>query len=181
MFHWIKRRSSQRHVAHQLYGSIVSQARQPGFYRTFGVADSIEGRFELICLHLYGVLERLAGAGATDTIGRDVVENFFTDMDDVMREMGIGDSTVPKKMRTTSEGLYGRLDAYACAMRSDDPNALAKALSRNVFGSEMAASNLPDNARALAGYTQTMIGHLDGLSTEAIVSQGTVSFPELGA
>jgi cytochrome b pre-mRNA-processing protein 3 len=181
MFQWIKRRSSQRHVAHQLYGSIVSQARHQEFYRTFGVADSVEGRFELICLHLFGVLERLAGANATETVGRDLVERFFTDMDDVMREMGVGDSTVPKKMRTASEALYGRLDAYGRAVRSDEPELLVEALTRNVFGD---ATEVLENfapARALAGYTRTMIAHLDDLNTETVVSSGTITFPSLEA
>ncbi|MGI9405817.1 MAG: ubiquinol-cytochrome C chaperone family protein, partial [Hyphomicrobiaceae bacterium] len=100
MFQWIKQRSTQRQVAHQLYGSIVSQARQPVFYRSFDVPDDIAGRFELICLHLFGVLERLGAAEAGESVGRDLIERFFTDMDDIMREMGVGDTTVPKRMRT---------------------------------------------------------------------------------
>lgn len=182
MFQWIKQGSRQRQVAHEIYGSIVSQAREPGFYRTFGVADTVSGRFELICLHLFGVLESLGAAGAGESLGRAVVERFFVDMDDVMREMGVGDTTVPKRMRTASEGLYGRLDAYARGIRSEDPAVLRNALARNVYGvSEdgTLADEAALQATALAGYVHVMIAHLDALPDADITGAGQISFPAL--
>ncbi len=185
MFQWIKTRSSQRRVANKLYGSIVSQARQPEFYRTFGVEDNVSGRFEMICLHVFGVLERLGTAGASETVGRELVERFFGDMDDIMREMGVGDTSVPKKMRTASEGLYGRLDAYGKGVRSEDADVLAAALRRNIFGEETGDGGAASDAsiaqsRALGGYVHAMIAHLDGIDTTDVVERGVVTFPDLG-
>lgn len=184
MFQWIKARSGQRRVAHELYGSIVSQARQPEFYRSFGVADTVGGRFEMICLHVFGVLERLGTADASETVGRELVERFFGDMDDIMREMGVGDSSVPKKMRTASEGLYGRLDAYAKGVRSDDAELLQAALRRNVYGDnsqtqDVDAAQFDRQTRALAGYVHTMIAHLDGIDTTDVVERGAITFPDI--
>lgn len=184
MFQWIKSRSSQRRVAGELYSSIVSQARQPAFYRTFGVADNVSGRFEMICLHIFGVLERLGVDGASESVGRELVERFFGDMDDTMREMGVGDTIVPKKMRTASEGLYGRLDAYGKAVRSPERSELAAALRRNVYVDQSgndtdAASAVEEQSEALAGYVHAMIAHLDHLDTSDVVQRGAVSFPDV--
>ncbi|MEL6289152.1 MAG: ubiquinol-cytochrome C chaperone family protein [Pseudomonadota bacterium] len=178
MFNWFKGRP-HRATAERLYEQIVSQARQPEFYASFGVSDDVAGRFEMVCLHMFGVMERIGLAGATDTLGRELVEAFFRDMDDVMREMGVGDTTVPKKMRKTSEGLYGRLDAYGRGIRDDDRAALSAALARNIYADESRGDTM--EARALAGYTRRMVAELTEESDEAVTVDARIAFPELGS
>lgn len=115
-----------------LYGAIVAQARAPALYRTFGVPDTLEGRLEMLILHLSLVLDRLAaGEAAMRTLGQGVFDLFCQDMDDQMREMGVGDLAVPKRMRRLGDAFYGRQAAYREAIT--DPSRLAAALVRNVY------------------------------------------------
>ncbi|MEO0619503.1 MAG: ubiquinol-cytochrome C chaperone family protein [Pseudomonadota bacterium] len=182
MFNWLKRRTPGQATAHRLYDAIVTQARQPEFFTTFDVADDVAGRFEMICVHIFTVLERLGTAKATETVGRDLIERFFRDMDDEMREMGVGDTTVPKKMRKTSEGLYGRINAYGQALREADGaainQALSAALARNVYGDESRAEET--EVRALSGYVRQAVLHLDDIDDEVVTGDGNISFPSLG-
>ncbi|MEL7544664.1 MAG: ubiquinol-cytochrome C chaperone family protein [Pseudomonadota bacterium] len=181
MFNWLKRQTSGQATADGLYDAIVTQARQPEFFTSFGVADDVAGRFEMICVHIFAVLERLGTANATETIGRDLIERFFRDMDDEMREMGVGDTTVPKKMRKTSEGLYGRLNAYGQALREPDGaainRALSTALARNVYADESRAEET--EVRALAGYVRQAVLHLDEIDDETVTGAGSITFPSL--
>ena len=100
-----------------LYGAIVAQARLPIFYLRYGVSDSVEGRFELIVLHLVLVLRRLAGAGERGAdLGQKLFDAFCRDLDGNLREMGVGDLAVPKRMRAFGEAYYGRQAAYLAAL-----------------------------------------------------------------
>ena len=110
------RRSQQRDTISTLYGMIVAQARLPVFYRDYAVADTVNGRFDLIVLHLALVLDRLAQDPAAQSVGQGVFDLFCRDMDDNLREMGIADLKVPKEMRRMGEAFYGRSQAYLSAI-----------------------------------------------------------------
>lgn len=98
MLHWFRRRAEVQRTAEKLYGSVVAAARNPGFYRGMGVPDTPEGRFELVALHLFLMLEGLKGQNAADPeLAQRTIEAFVTDMDDCMREMGVGDMVVGKR------------------------------------------------------------------------------------
>ena len=99
-----------------LYGMIVAQARLPCFYRDYAVADTVNGRFDLIVLHLALVLDRLAQDPALQSLGQGIFDRFCQDMDHNLREMGIGDLKVPKEMRRMGEAFYGRSQAYRAAL-----------------------------------------------------------------
>src|SRR6266702_4800737 len=132
-----------------LYGMIVAQARLPCFYRDYAVADTVNGRFDLIVLHLALALDRLMRDPALKVLGQGVFDRFCKDMDDNLREMGIGDLKVPKEMKKMGEAFYGRAQAYQAALALPDDQALVEALTRNIYGgspTEMAA------ARRLAVY-----------------------------
>ncbi len=88
-----------------LYGMIVAQARMPSFYRDYAVADTVNGRFDLIVLHLALVLDRLAQDPGLRDLGQGVFDRFCQDMDQNLREMGVGDLKVPKEMRRMGEAL----------------------------------------------------------------------------
>jgi cytochrome b pre-mRNA-processing protein 3 len=128
VFGLFRRRSDETAAA--LYRLVVEQARSPVFYTDFFVPDTVEGRFELIVLHCGLLVARLGRDPGTRETGRELAETFFADMDRTLREMGIGDVTVPKKMRRIADAFYGRLTAYEAA--GSGP-ALVEAVARNVY------------------------------------------------
>ena len=122
-----------------LYGAIVAAARQPIFYREWGIADTVEGRFEMVVLHLSLVIIRLKGEH--DDLRQALANRFCLDMDDNLRELGVGDLGVAKRVRAMAEAFQGRYVAYEAA---HDEAQMAKAIARNVY-----AGKAPSNTLAL--------------------------------
>ncbi|MBJ3776491.1 ubiquinol-cytochrome C chaperone family protein [Acuticoccus mangrovi] len=119
------------------YQAAVAQARQPTFYQKFGVADTVEGRFEMVVFHVCALIDRLRdGNGALTDHGQALFDAFVADMEDNLRTIGIGDMSVPKTMKKIGSAFYGRFDAYRAAARRGDRAGLAAAIARNVFGDE---------------------------------------------
>ncbi|MEZ5775373.1 MAG: ubiquinol-cytochrome C chaperone family protein [Hyphomicrobiaceae bacterium] len=181
MFSWLIRDRSLKPSADQLYGASVAAARDPALFRGLGVADTIEGRFEILIVHLFVVLDRLRAEGeAGAELARALVERFFEALDDTMREMGVGDVTVPKKMHKAAGAFYGRLDAYATAIRAASPEPLADALRRNVYGRDRADGpadgQADDRADALACHVRAMAATLATQPLDGL-SRGVVVFP----
>lgn len=166
------RRASAGGTISALYGTIVAQARLPIFYRTYGVPDTVDGRFELLILHLFLLLHRL---GTKDADGRElcqhVFDRFCRDMDENLREMGVGDLKVPEEMRRIGEAYYGRAKAYESALGI--PDALVRALARNVFASEAEL----EPAKRLATYAEIAA---TGLSVQDVAAfkRGILLFPQ---
>ena len=139
----------------RLYGAIVAAARHALFYEKMGVADTIDGRFEMIVVHLFLVLNRLKGEGVED-LRQSLTDEFFADMDRSLRELGVSDVAVGKKVRKIAESYYGRVTAYDKALLAD-PKILEDAISRNVYpdgapeGSTAAMANYFVNAAKLLG------------------------------
>ena len=156
-----------------LYGAIVAQARQGALYRDLGVPDTVEGRFEMILLHLALVLRNLRGTdGRVEAAGQAVFDTFCTEMDRSLREMGVGDLSVGRKMRAVGEAYYGRAAAYEPGLAGADPAGLAAALARNVYGG--AAPTVA--AAAIAHY---MIAADRAIARHGMkgLLQGTIPFP----
>lgn len=117
-----------------LYGTIVAQARAPAFYQNYGVPDTVAGRLEMIMLHAVLLLGRLEGEAAPiRELGQGLFDHFCRDMDESLREMGVGDLAIPRKMRRIGEAFYGRQSAYRAALSTPGEQSLAAVLSRNVF------------------------------------------------
>ncbi len=156
-----------------LYGVIVAQARQPAFYSELGVPDTLEGRFEMLILHAFLYLHRLKNEDeAAKAVAQKVFDAMFTDMDQSLREIGIGDLSVPKKIKKMAAAFYGRAAAYDAALE-EGREALASAVQRNVY-SENADERA--NAQALADYMIEAVRVLAGQSKEDLVGAGPV-FP----
>ena len=155
-----------------LYGMIVAQARMPCFYRDYAVADTVNGRFDLIVLHLALVLERIAAEPGLRALGQGLFDRFWQDMDHNLREMGIGDLSVPKKMRALGEAYYGRTQAYRAALAETSDRALIAALARNIHGGAE-----DDAASRLAAYMRLAIRDLAAQPVERLAG-GTVHFPD---
>jgi cytochrome b pre-mRNA-processing protein 3 len=168
------RRSAENRTIAALYGMIVAQARSPAFYADFGVPDTVQGRFDLIVLHLVLVLRRLARQdGATHTLGQRLFDTFCRDLDGNLREMGIGDLAVPKRMRRFAEAFYGRQAAYLSAIDSADEQVFANALARNILGT----AGIDDNRAArLVRYARAAARQLEA-QEEGALSRGEVAFP----
>jgi cytochrome b pre-mRNA-processing protein 3 len=126
-------RSNERTIR-DLYGTIVAQARSPQFYAGYGVPDTVQGRFDLIVLHLVLLLDRLGQTdGAGRNIGQKLFDVFCRDLDANLREMGVGDLAVPKEMRRFAEAFYGRQAAYLAALAAANDRELENAFARNIF------------------------------------------------
>jgi cytochrome b pre-mRNA-processing protein 3 len=146
--HFRKPRLAPRGTIETIYGMIVTQAREPLFYRDLGVPDAVNGRFDLLLLHLWMVLRHLRSMADHTELAQALFDRFCADMDANLREMGIGDLAVPKKMQALGEAFYGRAAAYDMAM-TDGAEALAQAICRNVLDGESI-----EKARRLATYVQ---------------------------
>ena len=124
------------------YTAIMAQARKPDHYGVGGVPDSFDGRFDMLAAHVHLVLRRLRSEGvARDDIGQALFDMFFRDMDQAMREAGVGDLGVGKKIRKMAQAFYGRAAAYDEAMGKAAPvktngevvNRLSAVLQRNLY------------------------------------------------
>lgn len=136
-------------VGDDLYALAVAQARNPAFYTRLGVADRIDARFELYTLHVLLMVLRLRDENTVR--GQETAQSLFdvyvSALDHALREEGVGDISVGKKMRKLGEALYGRMTAYEQPLRDGDASILAEALARNVYGVEGA-----EHAGQLARY-----------------------------
>lgn len=160
-----RRDSAAGDIAATLYGAIVAQARQPALYARFGVPDTLDGRFEMVVLHTALVTGRLMqGAGAEKAAGQAVFDLYCLDMDRSLREIGIGDLGVPKRMKRMTERYYGRAGAYQTALANGDIAALRAAVERNVFNGPAAGAGL------LTGYAVAFHRALAATSPAALLS-----------
>ncbi|MFN3868596.1 MAG: ubiquinol-cytochrome C chaperone family protein [Hyphomicrobiaceae bacterium] len=167
MLSWIRAQNDKSRKATELYGAVVAQARSPRFYDGLGVPDTLAGRYEMIVAVLFQVLERLKGQpGEVDEVARKALESLFTDVDDQMREIGIGDLSVPRKVKRAAAGFYERSLAYRAALDAGDEAALAAALARfiDTAGGDPAAA---DVARRLP-LARHMLAQRDRLSVAAL-------------
>ena len=134
------RRRAWSDTISSVYGTIVAQARLTCFYREYGVPDTVNGRFDLLVLHLALVLDRLADESQLRELGQALFDHFCTHVDRNLREMGIGDLSVPKHMERVGEAFYGRARAYRAGLARDGQQALVEALERNIYGQDGAAN-----------------------------------------
>lgn len=152
--------------AEALYARVVDQARQPAFYTTMATPDRIDARFELYTLHILLLLMRLRAEGERGAdIGQRLFNVYVSALDDSLRELGVGDLSVAKKMRKLGEALYGRMKAYETPLEAGDADTLALALARNVHEVEDAARGAPLAAYALAARDSLSGQGLDDLLT----------------
>ena len=164
--------------AAKLYGAIVAQARLPVFYQELGVPDTLEGRFLLLSLHLFAVLHRLnQDAPATEELAQELTDRFSADMETVLREVGVGDLSIPKKMRGLAASSTGLLHAYEEALGGGD-EAIAAVITEAMPLNQRLS---PAASRRLAHYLRETVRDLASQDGAAIRA-GEIGFPgpELG-
>lgn len=130
------RPAGEARAAGLLYGRIVEAARDPRFFAERGVPDNLDGRFETLALHAFLVLRRLKSDRSDGAAGlsRALIETFVADMDRSLREMGVADLGVGRRVKAMAQGLYGRISAYETALEGSGDAALEAALRRNLYG-----------------------------------------------
>ena len=138
-------------AAWELYRAAVAAARRPAVMLALGVPDTLDGRFELVTLHVALLLRRVQRAPALADLGQGLVDLFVDDMDRNLREMGAGDLSVGKKVKRMASAFYGRLDAYSEGL--DRGGDLAAAAGRNLYGTLEAA---PGQAERAAAYIRAV-------------------------
>ena len=169
------RRGRQERAGFALYGAAVAAAREPYLYDAMGVADTLDGRFDLVSLHAFLLVRRLRREPEPGpSLAQAVFDAMFSDMDVNLREMGVGDLSVGRRMRAMWEAFNGRAHAYDAALAAGDSGALEAALVRNVWR----GTAPPDGrAAALARLVRTRVAALDRQPFAALAAGEVVFLP----
>ena len=165
-------RKRHERAGFELYTAAVEAARDPYIFETLGVPDTLDGRFDVIGLYVFLLVHRLhAESKAGKDLAQAVFDAMFSDMDINLREIGVGDMSVGKRVRAMWEAFHGRSAAYAPALEAGDVTALAGAITRNVWRGQAP----PDAAHALATLAMEQADRLAQQPLEAFLA-GQVSF-----
>ena len=158
-----------------LLQAATRQARQPAFYADLGAPDTVEGRFELFSLHVALLLRRLKGRSReAGLIAQALFDAYIQSLDDALREMGVGDLSMGRKMRKLGEAFYGRIKGYEAHLNPpEDHEGLEAMLSRTVFAGIDAG-----RPAALADYVRRSAQALESTPDPALV-EGRVDWPEV--
>ena len=158
---WLQKRRDRRELSNRadlLYVALVEQARAPWLYAELGVPDSVDGRFDMIALHVWAAHRALAAQPAPGrALAQLLVDAMFSDMDRGLRELGAGDHGIARRLKQMIGAFHGRIAAYDAA---GNDAALAQALARNVYRSEAT----PEGARRLAAYARLLAAGLAAAS-----------------
>lgn len=171
------RPKAEAQAGRDLYASAASQARQPGFYTAIGAPDTVEGRFEMFSLHVALLLLRLKGQGKPAAeVAQQLFETYVRSLDDALREMGVGDVMVGKRMRKLGEAFYGRMRAYELALaQRPDLTELQALVARTVL--EAAPEGRAD---ALAAYASEATDTLAAIVLDDLIA-GRAAWPKAPA
>lgn len=168
-------------IAQSLYEDAAIHARSPAFYADMGVPDSVDGRFDMIALHVVMIIHALnavKGDKRAKKLSQALFDRMFLDMEQSLREMGIGDLSVPKHMTRMMNGFNGRLQSYnqafEGALDGEGAGALSEVLVRNIYGGEAA----DEHVAKLGLYVMQAIQDLQSYSTDKIID-GSIIYPTL--
>jgi cytochrome b pre-mRNA-processing protein 3 len=171
------RRKSIREAAERAYRRVVEHARQRVFFTGFGVPDTLDGRFELVCLHAFLYLHRLKSEQPqAAAVSQAFFDAMFADMDRGLREMGTGDLSVGRHIKRMAQGFYGRIRAYQNGLEDGDDTVLNDALARNLYGTVGESARV---SSAVADYVRSAAALLAHQSLAELLD-GDVGFPPPG-
>jgi cytochrome b pre-mRNA-processing protein 3 len=176
VFAALHRRRERRAAALAAYAGIVGRARDPAFYAAWGVPDTLDGRFEVLALHVFLVLNRLKREpGEAAIFAQELFDTMFADLDSALREMGAGDLGVGRRVQAMAKGLYGRIAAYERGL--GDEAEMTAALRRNLFGTAAASAT---QLAAFSRYARRQAAALAAQPVAALIA-GAVAFAPLEA
>ncbi|OAP40506.1 ubiquinol-cytochrome C chaperone [Sinorhizobium glycinis] len=177
IFGLFKRKSGNIAIVERQYGLLTAAARQPFLYSDLDVPDTVMGRFEMLSAILILYFRRTRASARTgQEIAQEIVDAFFEDVDHSIRELGVGDVSVPKKMKKFAGMFYGRLESYAAALENGDRQALSGALRRNFHPQQ-------EDAPPMAGLARYLISVEAALAEvpEELVETGQLRVPPAGS
>ncbi|MDQ0454076.1 ubiquinol-cytochrome C chaperone family protein [Rhizobium paknamense] len=167
IFGLFRQRKNNRAIIDRQYATLTAAARQPAFYAALDVPDTVMGRFEMLSLVMILYFRRTARCERSgQEVAQAIVDAFFEDIDHSLRELGIGDQSVPKRMKKLAGMFYGRLETYGKALDLGDRTALAAALRRNIHPER---TDAPDMA-LLAGWALEAEERLRDSAEEAVLT-----------
>ena len=166
MLERFKKLRRNRAVVDTLYAAIVAEARQPDLYLTHGLPDTVMGRFESLSVHVFLFLARCRDDAALKPLAQDLVDRFIADVEDSIREIGIGDPSVPKRMRKLAGMFYERVAAYDPPLWAGDAVGLGAALKRHALPADASDAS----AFGLATYMLDKKAAFDAVDTAAIMA-----------
>jgi len=174
IFGLFRKKNNNQAIVERQYSTLTSAARRPEFYESMDVPDTVMGRFEMLSLVMILFFRRTRASGTSgQEIAQEIVDAFFQDIDYSIRELGIGDNSVPKRMKKLAGMFYGRLEAYSKAMDAGDSEALSTALSRNIHPKAEA----PADMSALAAWMFKAEAALSEQSEDQIAT-GSATLPD---
>lgn len=127
MLNTMRRGKQQRQAAERLYAQLVARARQPVFFARFAVPDTLDGRFDLLTLQAWLLLAQLKDDPA---LAQALVDRIFIGFDEALRELGVGDIGLGRRLKAMAAAFNGRLEAYGAATTEEE---MAAALGRNLY------------------------------------------------
>jgi cytochrome b pre-mRNA-processing protein 3 len=161
----------------RLHGGIVAAVRQPALYSELGVADTFDGRFELLALFSTLAIRRLMSAKPSGPeLAQDLTDGLFRHLDNDLREIGVGDLTVPKKIKKLASALLGRRNAYDRALAKGDDRELSEAVARNVYASQVSPGD--PRIERLARYIKASEATLANAPDSELMN-GAAPFPDI--
>lgn len=167
------RRGRHERAGFQLYTTTVGAARDPFLYTDLGVPDTLDGRFDMIGLHAFLLIRRLSrDAEPGPALAQAVFDAMFSDMDINLRELGVGDLSVGRKVKEMWEAFHGRSRAYSAALDAEDDVAFETALARNVW---RGVDPSTDGQAGLARLSRSQLAHLGTQALPDLLA-GAVSF-----
>jgi cytochrome b pre-mRNA-processing protein 3 len=177
MFSFLKRNTRRQALIDGLHETLVLASRHPAFYSRMGVPDSIEGRFEMLSLHVILLLRRLSDLPppAAD-LAQDCVDSFFRHLEIALREMGVGDVTIPKRMKTLASAFYGRVKTYDALLTAREREALAEVFSVHLQNQPSPQMNA--GALSLADYALACDAAFKQINLTNIQAQN-LNFPDI--
>ncbi|SFK95298.1 ubiquinol-cytochrome C chaperone family protein [Methylorubrum salsuginis] len=165
---FLRRARERRRTIGTLHQRIGEAARRPDLYEVLGVPDTVEGRFEALSLHVILVLRRLGQLPPpADEVAQELIDSVFVQLDESLRELGVGDMGVSKRIKKLGASFYARAGAYGTALDAGDGRGLAAALARNVLAQEDATP-----AEGLAAYVRASADSLGTQDLDALLNQG---------
>lgn len=173
IFGLFRKKNQNQPIVERQYASLTSAARMPFFYTDLGVPDTVMGRFEMLSIVMILFFRRTAHSPVSgQELAQEIIDAFFEDIDHSIRELGIGDQGVPKRMKKLAGMFYGRLESYAAALDGADRESLAQALLRNI---RPEAADVPP----LHGLADWMIAAETALAavSEDEITRGTAVLP----
>lgn len=176
MFRWFAEHAARKDAAEKIYDAIVAQSRNPAFYLRFGVPDTLSGRFDMLVIHMFMVLQNLRlGGKEGELLGREIVEAFIREMDSMVRDLGVEEAQVPREVRRIASLFYGQILIYAAAAEKNDPAALTEAIWKSFRSGNPHAQVA---AREVAAYIMEALRTVRETPLTHLL-QGYLEFPEV--